>query len=187
MATLPRRQSSTNCGTSAYRGQHRHTHIHASSGIRIRDPSVQATEDGKRLKPRTHCCLSTASYISFLSHGVRLSPLGTSAIVWPTVPAPDDRWWWMWSNRWNENWQRKPKYLEKTCPSVTLSTTDSTWSDPGSSTGRRGENLATNRLSYGTAYQLRYRKGKRTPLSVYWHRRRTCFQYELCFMVQYLN
>jgi hypothetical protein len=27
---------------------------------------------------------------------VRLSPLGTSSIIWPIVPAPDDRWWWVW-------------------------------------------------------------------------------------------
>jgi hypothetical protein len=26
-----------------------------------------------------------------LSHGMRLSPLGTAATVWPIVPAPDDR------------------------------------------------------------------------------------------------
>jgi hypothetical protein len=30
-----------------------------------------------------------------------------------------------WSNWWNENWQWKPKYSEKTCPSATLSTTKS--------------------------------------------------------------
>jgi hypothetical protein len=30
-----------------------------------------------------------------------------------------------WSNWWNENWQRKPKYSEKTYPSATLSTTKS--------------------------------------------------------------
>jgi hypothetical protein len=50
--------------------------------------------------------------------GVRLSPLGTSSTVWPIVPAPDDRWWWLWSNRRNEDWQGKPKYSEKTCRSV---------------------------------------------------------------------
>jgi hypothetical protein len=44
--------------------------------------------------------------------GVRLSPLGTSAINWPIVPVPDDRWW-VWSSRWNENWQGKPKYSRK--------------------------------------------------------------------------
>jgi hypothetical protein len=36
------------------------------------------------------------------SGGVRLSPLGTSANIWPIVPAPYDDWWWMWSSRWNE-------------------------------------------------------------------------------------
>jgi hypothetical protein len=30
-----------------------------------------------------------------------------------------------WSNWWNENWQGKLKYLEKTYPSATLSTTKS--------------------------------------------------------------
>jgi hypothetical protein len=41
---------------------------------------------------------------------------------------------------------------EKTCPSATLSTTNPTWTDPGSNPGLRGERLATNRLSYGTAF-----------------------------------
>jgi hypothetical protein len=55
-------------------------------------------------------------YIYFLfSHRVRLIPLGTAATVWPIVPAPDDRWWWLWSNWWDANWQGKPKYSEKTC------------------------------------------------------------------------
>jgi hypothetical protein len=35
---------------------------------------------------------------------------------WPNVPAPDDRWWWLWRNWWNEDWQGKQKYSEKTCP-----------------------------------------------------------------------
>jgi hypothetical protein len=46
---------------------------------------------------------------------------------WPVVPAPDDRWWWLWRNWWNEDWQGKPKYSEETCPSATLSTTNPTW------------------------------------------------------------
>jgi hypothetical protein len=33
-----------------------------------------------------------------------------------------------------------------------LSTTNPTWSDPGSNPGRRGWKPATNRLSYGTAF-----------------------------------
>jgi hypothetical protein len=83
--------------------------------------------------------------------GVGLSPLGTSATNWPTVPAPNDRWWWMWSSRWNENWQGIPKYSEKTCPSATLSTAKPTWPDLGSNPGRRCGKPATNRLNYGTA------------------------------------
>jgi hypothetical protein len=67
----------------------------------------------------------------------KLCPLGTSATEWP-----------IW---WNEDWQRKPKYSEKTCPSATLSTTNPTWPDPSLNPGRRGGKPATNRLSYGAA------------------------------------
>jgi hypothetical protein len=70
---------------------------------------------------------------------------------WPTVPAPDDRWGWLWRNTWNEDWQGKPKYSEKTCPSATLSTKNLTWVDTGLNPGRRGGKPATNRLSYGAA------------------------------------
>jgi hypothetical protein len=79
-----------------------------------------------------------------------VSPLGTPANIWPIVPAPDVRWR-VWSSRWNEDWQGKPKYSEKTCPSATLSTTNPKWPDLGSNSGRRGGKPATNRLSYGTA------------------------------------
>jgi hypothetical protein len=41
---------------------------------------------------------------------------------WPIVSAPDDRRGWLWRNWWNEDWQGKPKYSEKTCSSATLST-----------------------------------------------------------------
>jgi hypothetical protein len=44
----------------------------------------------------------------------------------------------------------------KTCPSATLSTTNPTWTDPGSSPGPRGQRPATNRLSHGTAYLQGY-------------------------------
>jgi hypothetical protein len=50
---------------------------------------------------------------------------------WPIAQAPDDGWGWLWSSWWNEDWQGKPKYSEKTCPSTTLSTTNLTWSDSG--------------------------------------------------------
>jgi hypothetical protein len=54
-------------------------------------------------------------------------------------------------HRCNEIDKGKPKYLGKTCPSVTLPTTNLTWIDPGSNSSLRGERLATNRLSDGTA------------------------------------
>jgi hypothetical protein len=50
-----------------------------------------------------------------------------------------------------KNWQGKPKYSDKTCPSAILSTTNPTWLDPGLNPGRRGGKPATNRLSYGAA------------------------------------
>jgi hypothetical protein len=53
-----------------------------------------------------------------------------------------------------EDWQRKPKYSEKTCPSATLSTTNPTWLDPGLNPDRRGGKSATNRLGYGAAMFL---------------------------------
>jgi hypothetical protein len=58
----------------------------------------------------------------------------------------------MWSSRWNENWQGKPKYSEKTCSSATLPITNPTWPDLGSNPDHRGGKPATNRLSYGTAF-----------------------------------
>jgi hypothetical protein len=70
---------------------------------------------------------------------------------WPIVPAPDDRRWWLWSNWWIEDWYGNPKYSEKTCPSATLSTTNSTWPNPGSNPGPLSWKPATNRLSYGAA------------------------------------
>jgi hypothetical protein len=39
----------------------------------------------------------------------------------------------------------------KTCPSATLSTTNPTWTEPGSNPGLRGGRPATNCLSHGTA------------------------------------
>jgi hypothetical protein len=87
----------------------------------------------------------------FFSHGVRVNPFGTAATVWPDVPAPDDRWWWLCSNRWNVNWQGKSKYPEKTCLSAILFSTNPTLHDPGSNASRLSGKPATNRLSYDTA------------------------------------
>jgi hypothetical protein len=85
---------------------------------------------------------------------VRLSPLGTSASNWPIVPAQSDRWWLMWISWWNENLYGKPKYSEKACLNVTLSTINPIWLDLGSNPGRRGVKSATNRLRYVTAQNI---------------------------------
>jgi hypothetical protein len=68
----------------------------------------------------------------------------------PYCACPGWLWGW-WIIRWNQDWQGKPKYSKKTCPSATLSTTNPTLPDPGSNPGRRGGKSATNRLSYGAA------------------------------------
>jgi hypothetical protein len=94
----------------------------------------------------------TTAWWSMPQGGVRPSPLDTLATIWPIVPAPDDRWWWMFSSWWNENWQGKPKYSEKTCPSTILSTTNPTWRILGSNPDHHSGKLATNCLSYGMAW-----------------------------------
>jgi hypothetical protein len=114
-------------------------------------------EERKAQDFQGHCL-----FILFLFHffflvswgGVRLSTLGMSATNWPIVLAPDDRWWRMWSSLWNENWQGKPKYSEKTCPSASLSTTNPTWLDLVSKPSHHNEKSATKRLKCGTAFIL---------------------------------
>jgi hypothetical protein len=49
----------------------------------------------------------------------------------------------VWSSRWNDNWQGKPKYSKKACSGATLSTTNPTLPDLGSNLGRRGGKYAT--------------------------------------------
>jgi hypothetical protein len=71
---------------------------------------------------------------------VRLSLLGTWAIIWLTVTAPNNIWR-MWSSRWNKNWQgnrsSRGKYIPvQLCPPQIPH--DVTWA-------------RTNRLSYGMA------------------------------------
>jgi hypothetical protein len=46
--------------------------------------------------------------------------------------------------RWNEIDSEKPKYSEKNLSQCHFSTTNPTWTDPGSNPGLRGERPATN-------------------------------------------
>jgi hypothetical protein len=117
---------------------------------------------------------------------VRLSPLGTSVTNWPILTAPDGRRW-MWSSRWNENWQRKPKYYEKTRPSATLSTTDPTWYALGSNQGRRSGKPTTNRLSYGTASWETLRRNTSTSLHVVTAHRREKSEDRLLYYSYYFH
>jgi hypothetical protein len=111
--------------------------------------------------------MRSCEYVFFIASGVGLSPLYCGHFS-PIAPAPDDRWGWLWSNWWNEDWQGKPKYSEKTFPSATLSTTNPTWPDPGSNPARRCGKPATNRLSYGAAPGSGYCGGS-TAVSLWFH------------------
>jgi hypothetical protein len=63
-------------------------------------------------------------YLFFIISGVGLSPLGAAAIsglLYKPQMIDEGDYGAVW---WNEDWQGKPKYSEKTCPSATLSTTN---------------------------------------------------------------
>jgi hypothetical protein len=106
-----------------------------------------------RRKPR-NLILTIVCFLSFFKFlGVvwDLSPLGTSDTNWSTVTVPDHRLRWMWSSRWNENWQGQQKYSEKNYPTATSSTIKPTWPDLGCNPDLRGGKSEANRLGYGTA------------------------------------
>jgi hypothetical protein len=63
------------------------------------------------------------------------------------------RWLWCWRNWWNDDWQGKLQYSEKTCPSAAWSATKPTCC-PDENSYCRGGKPATNRLSDGTANLL---------------------------------
>jgi hypothetical protein len=58
----------------------------------------------------------------------------------------------MWSSWWNDNWQGKPKYSEKTCHSATLSTINPTRSNLGSILVHHHGHPTANCLSYGNVH-----------------------------------
>jgi hypothetical protein len=75
-----------------------------------------------------------------------LVPLAPAATNRPIVPVPRD-----YDGEIGGMIGRGKKYSEKTCPSAALSTTNPTCC-PDANPSRRGGKPATNRLSYGTAW-----------------------------------
>jgi hypothetical protein len=110
----------------------------------------------RQREPSRHCSFFFFFFFFLVCWGwVRLSQLGTSATIWPIVPASDGRWWRVCRSWWNENWQGKSKYSKKTCPSAILSTTNPTWPALVSNPGGRGGKPANNSVSYCTASRYR--------------------------------
>jgi hypothetical protein len=90
-----------------------------------------------KLVKKCNICLN--SHIPYWVQHTACRPL----LAYCTCPG----WLWGWRIWWNEDWQGKPKYSEKTCLSATLSTTNPTWPDPGANPGCRSLRLVTDRLS----------------------------------------
>jgi hypothetical protein len=60
---------------------------------------------------------------------------GTVATCWPVIPSLDRRWQWaLWYCWWNENWQWKPEYSDKSVP-LPLCPSHPTRPDLGSNLG----------------------------------------------------
>jgi hypothetical protein len=76
------------------------------------------------------------------------TPVMKMSSFWPVLQVME--------HQWNEIDRGKPTTRRKTCPSATLSTTNPTWTDPGSNTGLRSGRPATNRLSHGTVLPCSY-------------------------------
>jgi hypothetical protein len=83
-----------------------------------------------------------------ISHSGGWSPYSVHSARQPLLAyctCPGWLWWWrIW---WNEDWQGKPKYSEKTGPQCHFVHHKSHLLDPGSNPGRRDGKPATNRLS----------------------------------------
>jgi hypothetical protein len=86
---------------------------------------------------RNRMCLNTADILLLLRWGESVS-LWNWASNGPFVHLPDDIWLDV-EQRWNDTDRGKQKDSEKTCPSATLSTTNRTWTNLGSSPGREAD------------------------------------------------
>jgi hypothetical protein len=109
---------------------------------------------------------SSSSFFFLVSWGgVRLSPLCTSANIWPIVPAPDEECGivgGMRIGRGNRSTRRKPAPVPLCPPQIPH--------DLGSNPGRRDGKPATNRLSCGTAlHSVRVSQPSQPPYFDHFH------------------
>jgi hypothetical protein len=74
-------------------------------------------------------------------------------------------------------WQGKPKFLERTSPSAALSTTDPTWLVPGLDLGRRGGNPAINHVSCWTAQEQETDKEYMARIAMLFERLSSCWHW----------
>jgi hypothetical protein len=104
--------------------------------VKGRDAAISCTGNVRHEQTNIQswsCRSSSGFFISFFItlSGVRLSLLVLRPLLAYCISPGWLWWWWTW---WND-WQGRPKYSDKTCPSATLSTTNPTWLDPGSRSG----------------------------------------------------
>jgi hypothetical protein len=99
---------------------------YASCGVCVRDVHIM---------PQLHFYLSIIFFLYYWWGGTEFLSICSSpwycghfGLLYKSQMIDEDDFW---SNWWNEFWQGKPKYSEKTCPSATLSTTKSHMTRPG--------------------------------------------------------
>jgi hypothetical protein len=127
-----------------YRGQN----FHSSSGIRIRDPSVRVVQDRTRLRP------SIVSSLVLLWWGDTVSvELGSQRVIHK----------WIWSSGGMILTGRNRRTRRETCPSATLSSTNSTWTDLSTNPRLCSEKPAASHLSCGTSCVVILQRQETTP------------------------
>jgi hypothetical protein len=98
---------------------------------------------------RKICLLHYVTDFIFLCDWSGTQSTVTAATYWPIVPALDERWWWLWSNSWNEWVAEEIEVVRENLFQWHCVDHRSTWLDPGSNPRYRGRKPSTNGLSYG--------------------------------------
>jgi hypothetical protein len=80
---------------------------------------------------------------------------GTARIYWCSAYEP--MWYtWVWRHSGALVTSANRKTRRETCPSITSSTTNPTWTVPGENQGLSGDRSASNRVKHGTAQRNLY-------------------------------